>query len=591
MKHLCYTIIALALLAATDIYGQKINTAQRPNIIIVLSDDQGYGDFSCHGNPVLSTPALDKMYNESVRLTNFHSAPLCTPTRGQLMSGMDALNNKASTVLNGRGLIRRDIAIMPEIFAHNGYNTGLFGKWHLGDTYPDRPFDKGFKKSIWIKGWGLLSESEFDNDYYKTRYMDSLDVKFSDKYCTDLWFDEAMSWMEQQKGGNTPFLTYIALNAPHGPYHAPKDEEAYYLSKNIDTAAASFLGMVSNIDKNMARLDEWLIRKGMKNNTLVIYMTDNGGTGGVKVFNAGMRGQKGSNYDGGHRVPCFISWPAGGFGTGRSINYAAHVTDLLPTFIDILGLKLKKQQKFDGVSLKPVLRQAGKKFSDRMFVVQHTGKENPEKYFGCVVWDNWRLVGADELYDIQNDPGQKNNIAAAHPAVYKKMKDYYDSWWSRLEPTLDDYVPVVIGNPKENPVVLTSNSWLGAGGINTQWGVALANGATDGGTWLITAEETGTYRLALSRWPPELKRALTVNGPSTAVGGTNIRPGKALPVKYANMVLDNTAPVTIEARPGADSVEFEINIAKGTHHLKAWFLNGQKENIGAAYYIKVQKIR
>lgn len=591
MKKISGLVILYAMLHIGSISSaQKGQQAQRPNVIIVLSDDQGYGDFSCHGNPVLKTPALDKLHDEGVRFSNFHVAPLCTPTRGQLLTGLDAMNNKASNVLTGRGIIRRDITTMPEVFRDNGYHTGIFGKWHVGDTYPDRPMDRGFQKSIWTKGWGLLSETEFDNDYYKTRYQDSLEIKYSNKYCTDLWFDEAMKWMDTQNG-TQPFFTYIALNAPHGPFHSPKEEVAFYRDKVSDSTAASFLGMVSNIDKNMEKLDQWLVKRNLKSNTLVIFMNDNGGTGGVKVYNANMRGEKTSTYDGGHRAACFINWPAGKFGGPRTIDYASNIQDLLPTFIDLFGFKLKKKQAFDGKSLKEVLRQPARHFDNRMFVVQYTGKEKPEKYFSCVVWDNWRLVGENELYDISKDPGQQKDIAADHPAVLKEMKDHYEQWWSRLEPVIFDYVPVVIGNAKENPTLLSSNGWTGAGGINTQWGVAQANGAPRGGTWQILAETDGVYKLELSRWPPHLQRALTVSGPDKAVGGTWIRPGKAIPIAYGCVSLNKKEPVVVKSEPGADKISFEIKISKGINQLQAWFRDKDGKDNCAAYYVQVEKIR
>lgn len=574
-----------------NIYGSVIVHGQRPNVIVVLSDDQGYGDFSCHGNPVLKTPALDKMHDEGVRFSNFHVTPLCTPTRGQLMTGLQALNNKASNVLTGRGLMRRDIVTMPEVFRDNGYHTGVFGKWHLGDVYPDRPMDRGFQKSIWTKGWGLLSETEFDNDYYKTRYMDGFEIKYSDKYCSDLWFDEAIAWMDDLSSSKKPFFTYIALNAPHGPFHSPKDEEAYYRTLTKDSVAAAFFGMISNIDKNMAKLDEWLIKKNLKNNTLVVFMNDNGGTGGIKIYNAGMRGEKTSTYDGGHRAACFINWPGGDFGGSRTIDYPSNIMDLLPTFIDLFGFKLKKKQSFDGMSLKKVLREPNKKFDNRMFVVQYTGKEKPEKYFSCVVWDNWRLVGANELYDISTDPGQQANIAATHPATYKKMKDYYDAWWAKLEPVVFDYVPVIIGNEKENPVLLSSNGWAGAGGINTQWGVAQNAGTAQGGTWHLQAEADGVYRLELSRWPPHIKRALTSIGPDAAVGGTWIRSGKAVPIVYGCASLNNNDPVVVKAEPRAEKIIIEMKIKKGANQLNAWFRDAEGKDNCAAYYVTVEKIR
>lgn len=585
MKKIAATLFFLSLLLAG--FGQKNS---RPNVIIVLSDDQGYGDFSVHGNPVLKTPALDQLHNEGLRFSNFHVAPLCTPTRGQLMTGLDALNNKASTVLTGRGLMRRDIAVMPEIFRDNGYRTGIFGKWHLGDSYPDRPMDRGFDKSIWTKGWGLLSETEFDNDYYKTRYIDSLETRYSDKYCSDLWFDEAIRWMEGEKKRGVPFFTYIALNAPHGPFHSLPEDAAVYRGKVPDEAAASFLGMIANIDRNMAKLDQWLQQTGLKENTVVIFMNDNGGTGGVKVFNAGMRGEKTSVYDGGHRAACFLNWPGGGLGSPRTITEATMIQDLLPTFIDLFDFKLKKKQSFDGTSLAALLRNKGKKPTDRMFVVQYTGKEKPEKYFSCVVWNEWRLVGEKELYHIGNDPGQQKDVAGDNPSIAARMKKHYDDWWEKLTPTVQQFVPVQVGSDWENEVLVTSNNWMGAGGINTQWGVAQAAGNVQGGTVHIEALKSGTYRLSLSRWPPHLSRPMQLKGPGKAVGGTEIREGKAIAIAKGCVQLDGKEIREMAVKENDHQVMIEVKMEKGIHDLKAWFKDSDGKDNCAAYYVTIEYV-
>lgn len=565
----------------------KTTVNKRPNVIIILSDDQGYGDLSCHGNPVLQTPALDKLYGESVRFSNFHVAPQCTPSRGELMSGLDALNNKASSVGAGRGIMRQDITTMPQVFKENGYRTGIFGKWHLGDIYPDRPMDRGFEKNIWFKGWGLLSETEYDNDYYKTRYLDGLKAVQSDKYCTNLWFDEAIKWMGEMADRQEPFFTYLSLNVTHGPFYSPKEDADFYQDK-VDKPTANFFGMIRNMDQNVERLDKWLEEKKLKDNTIVIFMTDNGGTGGVKFYNADMRGKKESNYEGGHRVPFFIRWPKEELGKPRTITYASQVQDLLPTFIDLLGFELKHKQQFDGESLKPVLKN--EKLKDRMFVVQYGGNKQPEKYFSCVVWNTWRLVGENELYDLSKDPGQTVNIAANYPQELKKMRDFYEKWWMKVKPGLDTLNDVLIDTDKENPLVLSSNDWA-EGYINTQWAVALANGSPKGGPWHIFVKQGGKYQLELSRWPFHLKRDLTMAGPNKAVGGTFIRAGKALPIVSGSVSLNNNAPLVANAKPGDTKITLDIDIKAGKNILQAWFKDKDDQDLCGAYFVRVKKIK
>lgn len=560
----------------------------RPNVIVVLSDDQGYGDFSCHGNPVLKTPALDKLYNEGIHFSNFHVSPLCTPTRGELMTGLDAMHNKAATVLTGRNLLRRDIVTMPEVFAQNGYATGIFGKWHLGDNYPDRPMDRGFQKCIWHKSWGLLSEIEFDNDYYETRYLDSLETKQSGEYCTNLWFNKAIEWMGEMANNQKPFFTYLALNAPHGPFYSPAQDYNFYKDQVADSTVASFLGMIRNIDRNMAKLDQWLEKSGLKENTIIIFMTDNGGTGGVKLYNAGMRDKKGSNYDGGHRAACFMRWPDGEISGGREVLSAVQIQDLLPTFIDLLHLKVAGNTHFDGESLTPVIQNKGD-LADRMFVVQYGGHVQPEKYFSCVVWNNWRLVGKNELYNIELDPGQKENVASANPAIAGKMRDFYENWWKTVEPGVNQIIPVVVGSDKENPVIFNSNNWVD-GAVNTQWKVALAAGTPQGGTSHIYIEQSGKYKIEISRWPFHLNRSLTAGGPKSAVGGTGIRGGKALPIHYGCISFNDENPVISECAPQDTKLTFEMNLEKGKSIVKAWFQNSDNNDICGAYYVRMEKL-
>lgn len=585
MKKL-YVLFFLSI-CCYQVEAQRSPTTKRPNVIIVLSDDQGYGDFSCHGNPIVQTPAFDKLYSESVRFSNFHVSPLCTPSRGELMSGLDAMHNLASTVLFGRGIIRRDVPTMPEIFKQNGYHTGIFGKWHLGDSYPDRPMDRGFEKCEWFKGWGLLSEAEYDNDYYKTRYLDSLKPVESGKYCTDLWFDEAMKWMGEKAARQQPFFTYLALNVTHGPFYSPQEDLDFYKNKVDNRATASFFGMIRNMDNNMARLDKWLEEKHLKDNTLIVFMNDNGGTGGIKVYNAGMRGEKGSVYDGGHRAVCFMRWPNGTLGMPRTISYPSEIQDLLPTFIDLFNFKKDSKRHFDGESLKPVLNPSAKKLNDRMFVVQYMETSKPQKYQGCVVWNNWRLVGENELYDLSKDPGQQNNIAAGNPQILKKMQAFYEQWWAVTVPWNDQRIPLIVGSEKENPVTLTSNEWLDES-VNTQWAVAQAKGNVQGGVWKIHAEKKGKYRLELSRWPAHLNRDMTIAGLETAIGGTKLRTGRAMPVAAGCVMVNAGTPLVVKSEPGATKIAMDINLNAGDQTLQAWFKNKDGQDICGAYYVSVK---
>ncbi|MDQ6701169.1 MAG: arylsulfatase, partial [Acidobacteriota bacterium] len=467
---------AAALLAGPALRAGDSGPSRKPNVIILLSDDQGYGDFSCLGNPVLKTPALDKLHSESIRFTDFHVAPMCSPTRGQLLTGQDALHNGATSVTAGRAFVRRGIPTMGDVFSANGYATGVFGKWHVGDSYPYRPMDRGFQEAKYFLGFGLSSAPEFDNDYFDGTYRDKGAPKRFPGYCTDFWFDQAIQWMGERRRNNEPFLCYLPTNVPHGPAWVDEKYSAPYKKPGLP---AGFFGMIANLDENVTKLEAFLKQTGLRENTIFIFMTDNGGTAGVPIYNAGMRGKKTEYYEGGHRVPCFVRWPAGGLRGPRDIGVPAQVQDILPTIADLCGLKDTRGASFDGTSLAGLLKGAAS-LPDRTLVVQYG--QILKKWDACVIWRNWRLVKGEELYDIQTDPGQKSDVAAQHADVLKKMRDYYEAWWARRAPTLRDFAPISIGAEQENPVMLCSSDWQEVYADNPL-AVLNAIGGPRGGPW------------------------------------------------------------------------------------------------------------
>lgn len=579
--------LTLFLVACTWVLGTW--AAERPNVIIVFTDDQGYGDLSCHGNPILETPHLDKLHSESVRFSNFHVAPVCTPSRGELMTGLYALRNKAGMVPAGRNLMRRDIVTMPEVFAANGYATGLFGKWHLGDTYPHRPMDRGFQRVVWHKGWGLASEVEYDNDYYYTRYLDEMEVKYSDRFCANLWFDEAMKWMDSQIEAEQPFFSYIALNTPHSPFHSLEKDFDKYKDKVDDPVVAHFFGLISNLDENYGRLDRWLEDRGVKDNTIVVFMNDNGTSRGDRIFNAGMRGKKGSGYEGGHRAICFVRWPNGEFGRPRTVDSLAHITDILPTFAELLEFDIPKTaEPFDGISLEPVLKDLDTFDDNRKVIVQFGGRIRPEKYYrSCVIWKQWRLNGEGELYDLEADPSQTKDVASQHPEIVRELKKHYDAYWDSIEASIDVVEPVVVGNAVEPFTDLTCNNWVEVDFDNRG---RVAGAASMGGVWQIETEKSGEYLVQFSRWPFYMERPLTSKGPAETIGGMPIDPGKALPIASGSLSVDGGNP--IEATPNADNTftEMRIKLTKGQHTLQGWFHDASGARIAGAFYGRVTKL-
>ena len=554
--------------------------ASRPNVIIVLTDDQGYGDLGCHGNPVLKTPNMDRLHAESIRFTDFHSAPMCTPTRGQLMSGQDALRNKATSVTAGRAVLRRDLPTMADVFKSSGYRTALFGKWHLGDAYPYRPMDRGFEVAKYHLGWGLSSAPEFDNDYFNGRYRDQGVVKQFKGYCADFWFDEAMSWMRNQK---EPFFCYLPTNTPHAPAWVADKYSAPYKQPGVP---AAFFGMIANLDENLGRLEEFLQKSGLRENTIVVFMTDNGGTGGAKFYNAGMRAAKTQIYDGGHRVPCFVRWPAGQLRPAGDVVTPAQMQDWLPTLIDLCSLKKPAKAKFDGASLRPALR--GGELVDRMMVVQYG--QIPKMWDSNVIWGRWRLVKGTELYDFRADAGETTDLAAKEPAVVARMRAHYERWWAGVSPGLPEPCPLSIGAPQENPVTLTSSDWWEIYADNFGH-VSTAAGGPTGGEWHVFVERSGEYEILLSRWPLEQKLALTAGREPKKMTAGILQAGKALPIAGAKLKIAGREQ-SVKTAVADQVASFRVSLVGGTKtQLHGWFQDAKGADLCGVFYASVKWLR
>ncbi len=562
----------------------------KPNVLIVMTDDQGLGDFSFAGNPVLKTPHLDEFAGQSVRLADFHVCPMCSPTRGQLMTGLTALRNGATSVTAGRTFLRPGLTTLPQVFAKAGYRTGLFGKWHLGDSYPHRPIDKGFHESRYHLGWGQLhSTPEFDWPLIDGRYFHNGDEKRYAGHCTDFWFDSAMAWMKSCRDRNEPFLCYLPTNAPHAP-HIDLDE---YTQPYQGKGPAGFFGMIAHIDRRFGDLERFLSDEKLRDNTIVIFMTDNGGTAGLSTFNAGLRAGKTTYYDGGHRVPCWIRWPNGKLGEPRDIDLPTQNTDLLPTLCELCSVELPAfaavDEPYRGISLAGTLRGEVRSIPDRLFVVQYG--QIPKKFESCVIWGRWRLVKGTELYDVVADRAQKDDVAAQHPEVVQAMREHYERWWSGLEPSLNEFVPISLGAPQQPVVELNSGDWEGIYADNTGF-VREAVGGPNGGHWHVFIEQPGDYRFTLRRWPEQTRAALGDKydvSPKSPSNKPNVKT-VAFPTIAQATVQIAGAQVTVPADPKSTAAEVVVkNLPRGKTKLKAWFLDTADKDLCGAFFITVQR--
>ncbi|MHC2071072.1 arylsulfatase [Bremerella sp. T1] len=585
-------------------------SAERPNVVLIMTDDQGYGEFSCHGNPIAKTPHIDKLASEAVRLTDFHVSPMCTPTRGQLMTGLDAFRNGAINVSSGRTLLRPELKTIADVFRTGGYRTGLFGKWHLGDNYPFRPEDRGFDEALWFPSSHINSVPDYwNNDYFDDTYIHNTQRVRRDGYCTDVFFDEAIKWMDQQD--EQPFFAYIALNAAHWPWFVPDHyrsairealDDNNEISGNIKPVLRdnliSFLAMGTNIDDNVGKLDRFLRESEQMNNTIVVFLTDNGSTMGPKYFNAGMRGGKTTLWEGGHRVPCFIRWP-NGLKLSHEVDDLCHVQDLLPTLAALSGIAEHTPEKLDGTSLKAVLEDPDMSLEERMLVINYSRMptfrvkyttENPalpHKDGALVMWKHWRLLENRELYNVKDDPEQRHNIAARHQKIVEKMRARLDGWWSEVEGDVLTPQRVIIGHNAENPLLLTACEWLD---VFVDQQIQIRRGVPKNGSWHVTVAETGTYELELRRWPKESRLKLHEGCPELQVTDGTFLEGTALPIARATLRLDDRK--ILLAQPDRDKTAFvtQAKLDSGPLEIRATFFDKAGTEICGAYYLYVRRI-
>ncbi len=592
------TPLAVIAVVAALVAGRSVADDEPPNVVLVITDDQGYGDLSCHGNPVLKTPNLDRLYDESVRLVDYHVAPTCSPTRAALVTGRWTNRTGVWHTSGGRSLLLEGEVTIGRIFHDAGYATGMFGKWHMGDNYPFRPEDRGFSEVMRHGGGGVGQTPDFwDNSYFDGTYFHNSVPEPVTGYCTDVWFDYARRFIKAQKEAGRPFLAYISTNAPHWPMHSPPEFAAPY-EERFGTRVGHFFGMIANIDHNVGRLRAFLAREGLAHNTILIFTSDNGTGAGEKVFNAGMRGRKQSEYDGGHRVPLFVHWPAGGLVGGRDVEpITAHI-DVLPTLIDLAGIAPPKGVVFDGRSIRPLLESRANpddgSWPDRILVTDSQRVVDPIKWRRSAVMTNrWRLVNGTELYDIKQDPAQQNDVAGTQPNVVARLKAFYEAWWAELKPTFQRIPAIYLGHEGENPVRLTSHDWIAT--KSTPWNQSLVRQALDDpsatGYWNVNVTAAGGYEIRLRRWPEEADTAIdALLPPGTDVPGESpfrASPGKAVQAVNASVRIgDVTAEAPVE--PGAKQVTLQMTLPAGKSRMRATFTTGDGVTVGA-YYAYVRK--
>jgi arylsulfatase A-like enzyme len=555
-------IIGAALSTLTAISQAAL---ARPNIVLIVADDLGYGDLSINGNPDLRTPNLDTLAGQSVVFEHFFVSPVCAPTRAALLTGRYSLRTGVWGVTGGREYMRPGEVTLAEALRAAGYRTGLFGKWHNGEHYPLTPPAQGFSRVLGFN-YGNI------NDYFDAILKDEAGQAVpTSGYVTDVLTGAAMEFITQNR--YRPFFAYLAYNTPHAPYQVPDADFDLFRSRGVSAQLASVYGMIVNLDANIGRLLRHLDTTGLAGNTIVVFMSDNGATGPQR-YNAGMRGRKGSVDEGGGRVPLFVRWPVRWPRASRVTQVSAHI-DLYPTLLGLAGIPVPNPSRIDGRSLIPLLdgRPAG--WPDRMLFTHMAGTGSVTERPGAVRTQQYRWVhraGGDELYDMVADPGQHTNVISRQPELAQQLRVAYVDWFRDVSGAGFARLLPEVGHVEEDPVVLEAPLAILTGGLRFSNGTGYAHEwinnwttTADSVSWDVDVIAAGRYRVSLGFACPAGDA-----GSRVALTGAEIRLEATVPAAVAPYIpLANRAEAqTYVLRRWATLPMGEVQLGLGHHRLQ-----------------------
>ena len=582
-----------------------------PNIVFVLTDDQGYGDLGCHGNAAIQTPHLDRFHGNAVRLTDFHVGSTCAPTRAGILTGHYCNSAGVWHTIGGRSLLRADEWTLADALAQAGYRTGHFGKWHLGDSAPYRPHERGFDESVYHAGGGIGNTGDsWGNDYFDDTYFKNGVPTAYEGYCTDVFFREGMRFIAEN--ADAPFFCYVSTNAPHGPLNIAPRYADPYRDATPHEDRARFYGMIANIDENFGRLAAHLDTLGLSDNTILVFMTDNGTATGVELdqdqfpqegpgsYNAGMRGKKGSPYEGGHRVPFLIRFPDGRISGGRDVEALASYVDFMPTLLELCDIDVPSGRGFHGRSLAPMLRgeDPPADWAERVNFCDTQRVAHPIKWRkSAVMKQKWRLINGTELYDLGSDPGQRRDVAGDHPDTVAALRRDYEAWWELISEQFDRDEPIALGQDSSTAKLTTHDIRNEA--CDAVWNQRQVRaGQVTSGYWAVDVKEKGRYAIELRRWPEETGYALTagIDGDDSDWRRDCIKPedapayegGVPIAIRWARLEIGG-CDYQCETDPHGACARFEAELEPGTDRLYASFHDGLERTI-APYYVYVRKL-
>ncbi len=566
--------VAMALLAMAS----WSSAAARPNVVLILTEEQGYGDLTSSGNPYLRTPHLDRLRAASTEFSRCIAAPGGVATRAELLTGRHEFRCGISHSLAGRNLIRAEVPVLPELLRAAGYRTAIIGKWALGDALPCRPEDRGFE-DVFVHGGGGIGQTP---DHWGNSFVDpwmrrNTGWVATKGYCTQVCLDEAQRWLTARAADQQAFFLLLALNAPQAPYEAPAGTAARMIERTaLREPAASNYAMIEDLDARVGDLLAALERLQLESNTIMVFLGASGSA--IGTWNAGMRGVKGSPDDGGVRVPAFIRWPQK-IAAKRMVDALASPLDILPTLAQLCAVPLPENWSGDGGDLAPAMFGKTDFTRDRMLfshVGHWPGDDPPERHRAqgfAVRDDRWLLSGLD-LFDMSADPGQGTNVFEQHAAVATRLLGAYGIWWNSVRETLREPVRYIIGDPRQPTVNLSACDWwpsrevdgaAGAARLSTQAAIrrtllALSQGAAvaeSSGLWKLRAASAGHYQVKLALLPTAASEAERAQIGQLKAGRAHLRCGKR--------------ELQMDLRAGTPAVTLSLDLAAGDVDMEAWF--------------------
>jgi|GEM_PF-467703 len=571
--------------------------APHPNVLLILTGDQGFGDVSSSGNPQLHTPNLDRLRAAGTDFSRCIAAPGGAATRAEILSGQHEFRCGVSHRGAGRNLIRPDVQLLPETLLAAGYRTAMIGTWGLGEAFPCRPEDRGFEDVLVHGGDGIgHTQDHWANSYVDPWLRRQSGWQRTTGYCTQVFVNEAKRWLADRAAGQQAFFLYLALNVRHASYEAPVGAADPFLKAGVPEPTASFYAMIEDLDARVGDLLAELDRLKLSSNTIVVVLGDNGSA--IAAGNAGLRGITGSPDEGGVRVHACWRWP-GKFAAKRVVDALTSPLDLLPTLAGCCAVALPSGWTGDGIDLTPALLGEADFAKQRLLfthVGQWPGDDTPERYRsqGFTVRDPRWLLSGLELFDMAADPGQHHNLFEQQPAEVARLLGAYGFWWNSIRATVREPVRYVIGDAHQPVVRLTAADWwpsrerpgaASAASVVSQSGIraklrALTDGAAvaeTAGLWKLCVAKPGHYRITLATLPADADADEHAKIGQLKAGRVHLRSGKR--------------ELQMNLPKGATTVALNLDLAAGELDLEAWF-TGQwsDERILGACFADIERL-